>query len=154
MENRKRRAATIKSVSYGLEDHGILTCYIALEYKDGGYQSFGGLELRAEDSGPDFYNSICSLFGVSEIELAVGSKCFALSSFGKLNERIEGLENESGNRFLLTIFAQRYETDVLSPLDREKQRYYNQISFAKERIADAMNNLATLDSEYTDWSKV
>ena len=40
--------AKITSVSLGYEDHGILTCYLRLEY-DGEGQSFGGFALDTYD---------------------------------------------------------------------------------------------------------
>lgn len=38
--------ATIRSTMIGLEDHGIPTCLLNLDYGDNGAQSFGGRNLR------------------------------------------------------------------------------------------------------------
>jgi hypothetical protein len=151
MEDRTRQAAVVRDVFYGTEDHGIFTCYIRLDFESGGTQSFGGLFLDKERKGPDFYRTVCSMFGVNELKEIVGKRCYGLYCFGYLNDQIEGIEVENGRRLTITGFARRYDKDVKTPLDREKERHYNDIKWAERRIYEAARKLGTLDKEYKSW---
>lgn len=142
----KKRAAVITDVFYGLEDHGILSCNLSLEFIVGGTtQLFGGVNLSAPGSGVDFYNSICRLFRAQDLEQIIGKRCYALYCFGNNNEPIEGIETEYGNRFTLTSFMKRYDSTILSPIEKMKQRYFDEIERSKDRIMNAATQLKFLD---------
>lgn len=149
IEDRKRVEATIKDVFYGTEDHGVWTCYITLEM---GYtQGFGGLFLDKEKKGPDFYRSVCSLFGVKELKELIGKDCYALYNFGEHNETIEGLENLYGQRFTLTQFSRKYDPKTKSRLERKQEDLEREILQAQERIKRARVAKRSLKKRYTDW---
>jgi hypothetical protein len=147
--DRKRIAATIKSVFYGPEDHGIFTCYITIE---AGYtQSFGGLILDKDKKGPDFKRAITRLFRVKELEELIGKQCFVLYSFGEHNEMIEGLETLDGQRFTLTQFSRYYEPKTKSRLERKQEDLEREITMAQERMTRAIEAKLSLAKRYTDW---
>lgn len=150
MEDRTKVGAVVSNVHYGTEDHGIWTCYITLKFDAGYTQSFGGLYLDKEKKGPDFYRQVCRLFGVNELPEIIGKRCSGLYCFGYNNETIEGLETERG-RLTITGFARKYDPSVKSPLDREKERHYNDIKWAERRIFESARKLKTLDQEYKSW---
>lgn len=151
MQN-KKRAAVVTDVFYGLEDHGILSCSIKLEFDVGGTnQSFGGVNLSAEGSGQDFLYSICNLFRVRELDQIIGKRCKALYCFGRYNERIEGIENEYGDRFTLTSFMKKYDSTILSPLEKERENYFAEINRSVERIWNASKSIDALEANYTNW---
>ena len=79
----KRELGIVDYVTYGKEDHDILTCSIGIDF-DGSHQGFGGLCLD-EKVGPDFVNSICELFDVSFLKDIVGKKVYALRCFSDWN---------------------------------------------------------------------
>ena len=76
--------AKIASTMLGVEDHGILTCWLYLEY-DGGGQGFGGYSLDTPDKarthefrrvgcawGMEFINRILAVVGVEKWEQLPG----------------------------------------------------------------------------------
>jgi hypothetical protein len=63
--------ARIESVYLGLESHGILTCYLNLDY-GGLAQSFGGFELKHPDYGMEFIHRILRVVGVESWEQLPG----------------------------------------------------------------------------------
>lgn len=142
--------ATVTNVSYGIEDHGMLTCYVHLSIHDGGVQGFGGLDLQGTQ-GPDFVKSICDLFNVQDLEDAIGKQCYALYSFGYLNEMIEGLETEDGKRFTITSFAKKHDLTTQSRLERETQSRLLTIESLQFRIQRELEALKELESQYIDW---
>lgn len=152
MQNNKKRAAVVTDVFYGLEEHGILSCSIMLEFVVGGAsQSFGGVNLSAKGSGVDFYNSICRLFRVQDLDQIVGKRCYALYCFGNYNEHIEGIETEYGDRFTLTKFMRKYDPTIKDPLEKEKQRQFDVIEHSVERIMNASKKIKDLVSIYSNW---
>jgi hypothetical protein len=148
MENRNRRLATVQDVFYGTEVHGILTCNIYLDIK-GGIQSFGGVNLNKE-SGLRFQREICSLFGVTDIQQITGKECIALFSFGGYSEPVEGIETIRG-RLTLTSFIRKSNPKFKSPLDREKDRLFQEIDRSVQKIIEASKKIETLDETYFDW---
>jgi len=148
----KKVLAKIQDVFYGVEDHGVFTCYIRLSM-NGVTQSFGGLFLDKEKKGPDYYRSLCSLFAVRELKELVGKQCFALYCFGNNNETIEGLETMGGFRFTLTKFSRKYYKDVKSPLEKREEHLRNEIVQLQERIKSNRSTLKNLKKTYTDWEK-
>lgn len=89
--------ARIKGTMLGTEDHGILTCYIHLDYGGAG-QSFGGYSLdgpikdddgkhlRREGSayGMEFVNRVMETVGVSKWENLPGTPVRVRASYGRV----------------------------------------------------------------------
>lgn len=148
--NSKREAGKIISVSYGKEDHGILTFWATIDF-GGSFQGFGGLMLDKEKSGPAFIDALCSAFNVRGYNALVGKKCFALRCFGFLNDHIEGLESESGKRFTLTGWRRSMGFESMSPLDQRKDGLKLSIASAERQIKEAKDQLKKADAEYTEW---
>lgn len=144
----KRVHGFIDNTFYGLEDHGILTCYLTLDL--GYHQSFGSLALT-ETTGPAFVNEVCSLFGASKLESLKGRRCIALYNFGQNNESIAGLETLYGKRFTIQSFRKKHHPNIQSPLDAAHESLDKEILRATEMIRRAVENKRTLDSRYTDW---
>lgn len=60
--------ARIESTMLGIEDHGLMTCLLHLEF-GGGAQSFGGYDLSTDHwSGVEFVRRILEAVGVSKWE--------------------------------------------------------------------------------------
>lgn len=57
----------IESVMLGLEDHGIPTCNLGIDF-GGTFQAFGGYDLRHKSYGIDFLMEILKVLGVSKWE--------------------------------------------------------------------------------------
>lgn len=149
----KRELATVSNVFYGKEDHGILTCYVTLDF-NGYTQSFGGITLN-DEKGEEFKKELRNLFGVDDYRKIVGRKCYGLYAFGYHNDRIEGLENEYGHRFILTKFCQKHwpNANIKSRLESEKERHKHEIAHHQRRIQQERESLKNLKNQYTDWSK-
>ncbi len=80
--------AKITGTMLGVEDHGILTCYLYLDYGDHGCQSFGGYSLDRFDGpreaktmrtgtayGMEFVARVLRVVGVDSWEKLKGSVC-------------------------------------------------------------------------------
>lgn len=143
-----REAATIVSATYGVEDHGILTCSIGLDF-GGSYQSFGNLSL-SQTTGPDFRRSISEFFGKS-FDALVGTRCFALRNFKRLHAQIQGLEREDGKRFTLYGWQRKHWKEAVSPLGMELESIHAEIRHLKRRLREEETRLETLASDYVDW---
>lgn len=124
----RRDIAKITSTMLGYEDHGILTCYLTVDYGSGGCQGVGGygmdMPIRDDDDrfvkrvgtayGMEFVCRIIKACGVETWEQVKGRTIFVLqdlpedaSAWG--TSRVIGIENlptERGERF---IFADLYE---------------------------------------------
>ncbi len=148
----KKVLAKVEDTFYGVEDHGIFTCYLRLSM-GGLHQSFGGLFLDKVTKGPDFYRGVCSLFGVRELIDIRGKNVFALYCFGKNNENIEGLENQYGQRFTLTKFSRKYDANIKSPLERKEESLKREIIQLQERIKLTRVEIKKIKKDYTDWEK-
>ena len=70
--------AKIVSTFLGYEGHGILSCYLTLDYGGSG-QSFGGYELKYPAYGIDFIDKILKTVGVESWEDLAG-KCIRVKS--------------------------------------------------------------------------
>ena len=91
--NREIKNAEIESTMLGYEDHGILTCFLHLNYGGSG-QGFGGYGLDAYDKASDtrkgtaygiaFIRHILDVLEVSTWEELKGKYCRADASFGKV----------------------------------------------------------------------
>jgi hypothetical protein len=148
-KDKHRVQACISDVFVGKEDHGIWTVSITLD--DMGYtQSFGNLCLDKENKVPAFVGAIENLFNVSDIKNIIGKKCYALYSFGKWNEPIEGIEYK-GKRFTLTGFRKSLGEDAESPLTYRIISIEREITQAKQRILDREAELEVISKDYKDW---
>jgi hypothetical protein len=110
----------VTSVRLGLEDHGILTLWLTLNF-GGKSQGFGGYALsewsKAEDrqighaAGTDYILRMLEFFGVDTLEKIVGRPVYALRAKDALNEPIVGLETPpfDGDRaFLVSAWQRRW----------------------------------------------
>jgi hypothetical protein len=79
------RNAVIEQTMLGIEDHGLLTVYVHLDYGDGGHQGFGGYGLdrpvkidgkhshrEGTAYGMEFISQIMKVAGVAKWEDLVG----------------------------------------------------------------------------------
>ena len=158
---RLRQPGVIAATHYGVEDHGILTCSIQIEFDDHGSQGFGNLCLNPT-IGPDFVKSVCETFSLSfsddlqkSLKQMVGLRCFGLYCFGKHNESIEGLEDMvTGRRFLLTQWRRKhFPKKTPSPLEAARNELKSQIVNAWAVVKRAEAELKDLDNKYYDWEK-
>ncbi len=108
-----KKLAKVEGYFFGIEDHGILTMDITLDYGNGGHQTFGGIALDSYSkkkerrvghaSGTDFILRILDLFEVNELKEIIGKTVYALLN-DKVNATIIGLEMPefaSGERFVI-----------------------------------------------------
>lgn len=148
----KRERGTIENVFFGTEDHGILTCSVGIDF-GGSFQYFGNIALD-EKLGKDFVERLCSTFSVRDLRALNGLPVFALRCFGGWNESIEGLEAESGQRFILTEWRRRHFPSSLDPLQQARESGERTIASCQRRIADERKRLAQLDADYTAWATI
>lgn len=94
MKEQGAKNAVIKSTHLGVEDHGILTCYLHLDYGGSG-QGFGGYSLDTpvkDDKGKflhrvgtafgmEFINQVLKTLGASSWEELPGTHCRVIASF-------------------------------------------------------------------------
>lgn len=59
------RNAVIATANIWIQDHGLLTATLDLDYGDGGFQAFGGYNLSANFAGP-FIRGILVALGVDD----------------------------------------------------------------------------------------
>ena len=157
---RLRQPGVIAATHYGVEDHGILTCSIQIEFV--GYsQGFGNLCLNPT-IGSDFVKNMCETFNLpfsddlqKSLKQMVGLRCFGLYCFGKHNESIEGLEDMvTGRRFLLTQWRRKhFPKKTPSPLEAARNELKSQIVNAWAVVKRGEAELKDLDNKYYDWEK-
>jgi hypothetical protein len=107
----QKELGKVESVVFGREDHGILTCFVHLDF-GGSRQGFGGYVLDTfcerrdrrvgSAAGTDFVLRLLDLFGVDRLDQIKGRVCYALRE--KAYGQIVGLETtpfEGGKRFLV-----------------------------------------------------
>lgn len=153
IKDKYRQAAKVSSVYNGREDHGIKTISVVIDYEEGGTQGFGNLFLNDDDLRKSFINDLCDTFDVDDLKDMVGKKCFALFSFGRWNETIEGLEHaDSGNRFVLTTWRKKHFKDIKNPLEAEQEALKDNIARYAENMERCKAKLKTLDKEYKAWA--
>jgi hypothetical protein len=150
MRDSKRELGKIDYVRSGKEDHGILTCSIGIDFNGDSHQGFGGLCLDT-DLIKSFKKDLCKTFGVKKIEDLVGKECFALRCFGFLNDNIEGLETLDGKKFTISTWRKKHFTNASNPLEQRFKHLVSEINHARRQIKEAEQDLAQLDSEYTNW---
>ena len=78
------RNAKIVSTMLGIEDHGIMTCMLTLDY-GGVTQGFGGYNLKYGPYGVKFLREILETVGVSEWEDLPGKHIRAVSNLSKVH---------------------------------------------------------------------
>ena len=74
--------AMIENVRIFVEDHGILTSFLTLNYGGGSVQGFGGYDLR-EKMSPWLLN-LFRVFGVDDLVSLKGMPCRAEADWGKV----------------------------------------------------------------------
>jgi hypothetical protein len=89
----EEKNARIKGTTLGIEDHGILTAFIDLDYGSGG-QSFGGRSLDEWDEaakrrvghafGSEFILQVLRTLGVSSWEKLPGTPCRVRADWDKV----------------------------------------------------------------------
>lgn len=85
--------AVIESTMLGIEDHGILTCFLYLNY-GGSSQGFGGYSFDEYDKGKDkrvgvawgmeFIRNVLETLEVESWEDLTGERCRVVSDSGKV----------------------------------------------------------------------
>lgn len=146
-----REHATVASVSYGVEDHGILTSYVQLKLQTG-VQGFGGLALD-ERTGKSWRMGLAEFFGAAKFEDIVGCQCWALRCWPTWGTTIEGLENTAGDRFTMTKFRRlHWPEKKWDPLEDAVQRAKSSIAHLTRRINEETAGLDKLRTEYVDWN--
>lgn len=102
MDNFEIRNAKIKSVTLGVEDHGIITIYLNLDYGDSG-QSFGGYDLRDSKYLSAWIQGILKIVGVDSWDQLVGKYIKVESSFSKVKRIGNLLKDEWFDPSLLKL---------------------------------------------------
>jgi hypothetical protein len=135
-------------------DHGILTTQISFKADDGYQQGFGGICLDKE-SAPSWVAALCSTFGVYKIEDLKGSKCFALYSFGRHNDAIDGLISvDTGKKLVIDTWRRKlYPAQTKNRLIDEQSSIERNIVHWQYRIEESKKTLKTLKDIYVDWEK-
>jgi len=98
---------------------------------------------------------MCEAFGVDDYKKLAGKEGFALYSFGKHNELIEGLESkETGRRFTNTKWARAtFGNAIEDPLTSAKHRLQMELHTLERRRVELARELVELPSKYVDWSR-
>jgi len=146
----KRILGIITNVWSGVEDHGILTCSIQVDFSRGGVQSFGNLCLT-EETMADFIKSLCKTFGVNDIKELTGKQCYVLKCFSHFNEPIEGLEALDGERFTISSWRKRVFPDFKSAYEERIDSIKRRIDSNLNSVRNSVAELASLEKDYTDW---
>lgn len=113
-----RELGKVKDVDLFIEDHGILTLFIYLDFGITS-QGFGGYHLGSENqkgaSGIDFVWQILTLFGVVRLKEAIGKPVYVIreESYGK----IIGLETppfDGGKSFFIKDWQAKWRPEKFS----------------------------------------
>ena len=154
----KRRPCAIVAVSRD-DEHGLE--YVWVHYDGGGSVQFGGLTLDQHMTRV-FWQELGTCLGVKadRAEDLLGARGVALHPVPKYDRHytLEGLESEDGTRrFTILGFQRKHFPDVLKKLgskpliDQTKTSVRREIARLHEKIADAEEDLATLDERWTEW---
>lgn len=136
-------------------DHGILTTRITFKSADGWYQGFGNICLDKK-SGSDFVKELCSTFGVTYIKDIIGKRCYALYSFGRYNDPIDGLLSvDTGKKFVIDTWRRKYWPAKVSKnkLFDEQERIQGQIAYFEQRIQECKQELKRLPETFYNWEE-
>lgn len=152
--DRHRVAAVIESVRapYLEESHGVLTTDLYLTFGSG-MQMFGGLAFDSMTGAHDYLTELCAAFGVQHFVDLRGKRCFALYSFGKYNELIEGLESvDTGRRFVQNAWRAKHCPGTPSVLEQKQARVRAEVARMERQIAESTTKLDALAREFVDWA--
>jgi len=150
---------TVAHSTYGVEDHGLLTCTVFCEWGGSG-QGFGGLVLD-EKTGPAFVRDLCAFFGT---EARPGKEYWSLAALTGRRVRalwyqrggaMDGLELD-GRRFMLWEWRRRMHPDaeVLDPRADRITTLRREIASRERRLAELRDELSeAVDAAY-DWLAV
>jgi len=147
-----KELGTIRDARVFVEDHGILTSYITIDFDSGGTQGFGGLCLNNKKTAKSYTDDICKIFGVKNLEDIVGMKCYALRNFDTWNEIISGIETLDGKRF--THYAWRkkmFPNYVKHPLAEKLESLNRDLEYLKKRIVQTELEIASISEKFVDW---
>lgn len=136
-------------------DHGILTTRIMFKAASGYHQGFGNICLDKK-SGPDFVEELCHTFGVTHIRNIVGKRCFALYSFGRYNDPIDGLLSvDTGKKFVIDTWRRKHWPTKVSKnkLVDEQERIRGQIAHFEQRIQEYKQELKRLPETFYNWEE-
>ena len=150
-QNSIHEAGTIVSVFTGRDaDRGFLTAHVSIDF-EASHQAFGCVVFDTDEHLADFVEDLLCIFGVREVPELVGKPVIALRCFGGWNEPIEGLEAESGRRFILTEWRRKFWPDSKSPLEARRMSTKATIASLERRIREEQVKLDALDAEYVEW---
>jgi len=131
------------------------TVSIGIDFNGGGsHQGWGGLYLPSEKEQQVYLKMLCETFGVSKPEELKDVAVVALRSFEGWNEPIVGVENpKTGARFTTKKFrdAMGYPDPSVTVLQERRQSLRNRIARARQQEEDAVAELASINSKYTEW---
>lgn len=105
--------AKIRNAVVEIEDHSILTCWVTVDYEDGGTQGIGGYELDSYDKaqkkrvgtayGCEVIRRHLEVFGVHNFDALKGRMVWVTgegSGFSFRPYRFESLNTEAGSGYL------------------------------------------------------
>jgi hypothetical protein len=147
MEPTIRETGIIEHVFFGKEDHGILTCYLRINF-DGSSQSFGGVAFANPQIAEDFIEDLCRVFGVSALDELRGKPCVAYRCYPYNNELIEALEASSGARFVLTDWRRKHWPDALNPKERRREQLRQEERRLRARLKELGADLDRAEQDY------
>jgi hypothetical protein len=120
-----KKLAKVASVKLHIEDHGILTISISLDF-GGIHQGFGGYSLDTYDKekkrrvgtdyGTEWILRLLNLFAVTSLDEIKGRSVYALYEKDEWNAFIEGLEMpefDGGKRFVPKEMRKEYFPDEI-----------------------------------------
>ena len=145
-----REAATITSALIGKEpDRGFECVSIMCEGEGWGQ----GFTMSVGNFLESARSAILKTFGVKSTEQLIGKKCYCLRSFNTHGADIEGLEAESGKRFLRSVWARSVNPNSEPILVYKKKGILASIESHKNAIARGIVELEAIDASFIDWEK-
>lgn len=153
--DRHRVAAVIESVRapYLEESHRVLTTDLYLKLGSSAVQGFGGLAFESMTEAHDYLTELCGAFGVQHFVDLRGKRCFALYSFGKYNELVEGLESvDTGRRFVQNAWRAKHCPGTPSVLEQKQAHVRAEVARMERQIAESKTKLDALAREFVDWA--
>jgi len=126
---------------------------LTIKLDSGEIRGFGG-DCLTKEGVTAFLQGLCETLEVATPQKLVGTYCYALKSFSDWDDKIEGLESPSGDRFTLTGFMSRnLPGRVESPLTKRKELLSRELEAVRRRSMEIEAKLATLAADYIDWSR-
>lgn len=156
MDDRKRQRGTIKKVTYGKDDHGILVFNADIRFLSGSGQGFQC--ALDPDLATSFVDELCATFDTRPPEFdhgwdLEGEECYALRCFGYSNAYVIGLESvKTGRRFTRSGFMKKHRPDgAKSELAYELESRCREIQFFIRRIREERERMREVREDYVDW---